>query len=52
MDFIKRCGVMVEPQEGMGVEELLDVAAFAEKNGYGYFFRSDHLFPTSRTKGP
>jgi len=51
LDFIRNCGVMVEPQEGMAVEELLDVAKFAEKSGYGYFFRSDHVLPTSRTKG-
>jgi alkanesulfonate monooxygenase SsuD/methylene tetrahydromethanopterin reductase-like flavin-dependent oxidoreductase (luciferase family) len=51
LDFIKNCGVMVEPQEGMTVDELLDVASSAEKNGYGYFFRSDHLLPTSKKKG-
>ena len=51
MDFIKDCGVMVEPQEGMVVGELLDTASFAEKIGFGYFFRSDHLLPTSRSTG-
>lgn len=51
MDFIKDCGLMVEPQEGMTIDELLDVASFAEKKGFGYFFRSDHLLPTSRKKG-
>jgi alkanesulfonate monooxygenase SsuD/methylene tetrahydromethanopterin reductase-like flavin-dependent oxidoreductase (luciferase family) len=51
LDFIKNCGVMVEPQEGMPVDELLDVVSSAEKNGYGYFFRSDHLLPTSRKTG-
>jgi len=51
LDFIKDCGVMVEPQEGMAVEELLEVAVFAEKTGFGYFFRSDHILPTTRTKG-
>jgi alkanesulfonate monooxygenase SsuD/methylene tetrahydromethanopterin reductase-like flavin-dependent oxidoreductase (luciferase family) len=51
LDFIKRCGLMVEPQEGMPVEELLDLAAFTERTGFGYFFRSDHLLPTSRSKG-
>lgn len=51
MDFIKNCGVMVEPQEGMAVEELLSVASLTERCGYGYFFRSDHLLPTSRRRG-
>ncbi len=39
---------MLEPQEGMGLRELLDVAKSVEKMGYGYLFRSDHLLPTSR----
>jgi alkanesulfonate monooxygenase SsuD/methylene tetrahydromethanopterin reductase-like flavin-dependent oxidoreductase (luciferase family) len=51
LDFIKNCGVMVEPQEGMTVGELLEVASSAEENGFGYFFRSDHLLPTSRRTG-
>jgi alkanesulfonate monooxygenase SsuD/methylene tetrahydromethanopterin reductase-like flavin-dependent oxidoreductase (luciferase family) len=42
---------MVEPQEGMDVEVLMEVAELAERDGYGYFFRSDHLLPTSRSKG-
>jgi alkanesulfonate monooxygenase SsuD/methylene tetrahydromethanopterin reductase-like flavin-dependent oxidoreductase (luciferase family) len=46
--FIKNCGIMVEPQEGMAVKELLDIAKSVEKEGYGYFFRSDHLLPTTR----
>lgn len=48
MAFIKNCGIMLEPQEGMGLRELLDVARGVEKIGYGYLFRSDHLLPTSR----
>jgi len=37
---------MIEPQLGMGFHEVVDWATYAEKNGYGYFFRSDHLAPT------
>jgi alkanesulfonate monooxygenase SsuD/methylene tetrahydromethanopterin reductase-like flavin-dependent oxidoreductase (luciferase family) len=48
MTFMENCGLMLEPQEGMSVEEILDWAAYAEKSGYGYIFRSDHLLPTSR----
>lgn len=40
---------MLEPQEGMKVEEIIGFAAYAEKSGYGYIFRSDHLLPTSGT---
>jgi alkanesulfonate monooxygenase SsuD/methylene tetrahydromethanopterin reductase-like flavin-dependent oxidoreductase (luciferase family) len=35
---------MLEPQEGMKVQEIIDWATYAEKKGYGYIFRSDHLF--------
>ena len=48
MAFIKNCGIMLEPQEGMDVNELLDIAKTVEKESYGYFFRSDHLLPTTR----
>jgi alkanesulfonate monooxygenase SsuD/methylene tetrahydromethanopterin reductase-like flavin-dependent oxidoreductase (luciferase family) len=41
---------MVEPQEGMHVRELLDIARLTEKAGFGYFFRSDHILPTTRRK--
>jgi alkanesulfonate monooxygenase SsuD/methylene tetrahydromethanopterin reductase-like flavin-dependent oxidoreductase (luciferase family) len=34
---------MLEPQEGMKVQEIIDWALYAEKKGYGYIFRSDHL---------
>jgi alkanesulfonate monooxygenase SsuD/methylene tetrahydromethanopterin reductase-like flavin-dependent oxidoreductase (luciferase family) len=40
---IKNCGLMLEPQEGMKVQEIVDWALYAEKKGYGYIFRSDHL---------
>ncbi|HXQ92485.1 MAG TPA: LLM class flavin-dependent oxidoreductase [Nitrososphaerales archaeon] len=42
---------MLEPQEGMSVEEIVGWASYAERSGYGYIFRSDHLIPTSGTKG-
>lgn len=38
---------MLEPQEGMSVDEMVSWATYAEKSGYGYIFRSDHLIPTS-----
>ncbi len=34
---------MIEPQQGMGIEDVLEWAEYAEKSGYGYIFRSDHL---------
>ena len=40
-------GLMLEPQEGMRVEEILEWASYAEKSSYGYIFRSDHLLSTS-----
>jgi alkanesulfonate monooxygenase SsuD/methylene tetrahydromethanopterin reductase-like flavin-dependent oxidoreductase (luciferase family) len=51
LTFIEDSGIMLEPQEGMGLEELLDVAKLVEKSGYGYLFRSDHVLPTSKKKG-
>ncbi len=36
---------MIEPQEGMSVEEVVNWALYAEKMNYGYIFRSDHLLP-------
>jgi alkanesulfonate monooxygenase SsuD/methylene tetrahydromethanopterin reductase-like flavin-dependent oxidoreductase (luciferase family) len=46
--FIRDCGIMVEPQEGMKAGELVDVARTVERAGYGFLFRSDHLLPTSK----
>jgi alkanesulfonate monooxygenase SsuD/methylene tetrahydromethanopterin reductase-like flavin-dependent oxidoreductase (luciferase family) len=34
---------MFEPQEGMKVQDIIEWALYAEKKGYGYTFRSDHL---------
>jgi len=47
LPFIEDCGLMLEPQEGMRVDEIVGWANYAEKSGYGYIFRSDHLLPTS-----
>jgi alkanesulfonate monooxygenase SsuD/methylene tetrahydromethanopterin reductase-like flavin-dependent oxidoreductase (luciferase family) len=44
---INDCGLMLEPQEGMKAEEIVSFADYAERSGYGYIFRSDHLLPTS-----
>jgi alkanesulfonate monooxygenase SsuD/methylene tetrahydromethanopterin reductase-like flavin-dependent oxidoreductase (luciferase family) len=38
---------MFEPQEGLSTQEIVSWAEFAERTGYGYLFRSDHLLPTS-----
>ncbi|GEM_PF-601113 len=43
---IKDCGLMLEPQQGMSVEEIIGWAEYAERNGYGFILRSDHLLPT------
>jgi len=46
MGLIGDCGVMLEPQLGMGFQEVVTWATYAETHGYGYFLRSDHLLPT------
>src|SRR5438093_9148352 len=43
---LKDCGIMLEPQVGMQVGEILEWAEYAEKAGFGYVLRSDHLMPT------
>ena len=43
---ISDCGLVIEPQLGMSFREVVNWAKYAERNGYGYFFRSDHLMPT------
>jgi alkanesulfonate monooxygenase len=47
MVAIGDCGLVIEPQQGMRFQEIIDWCAYAERNGYGYFFRSDHLLPTN-----
>ena len=41
------CGLMLEPQQGMSIRQVVDWARYAESKGYGYIFRSDHLLPTN-----
>jgi alkanesulfonate monooxygenase SsuD/methylene tetrahydromethanopterin reductase-like flavin-dependent oxidoreductase (luciferase family) len=48
---IKDCGMMLEPQLGMSMSQLVGVARQAEELGFGYFFRSDHLLPTNDKRG-
>ena len=42
---------MVEPQLGMRMEGLVEIAKKAEELGFGYFFRSDHILPTDERRG-
>ena len=42
---------MLEPQLGMQVGEILEWAEYAEKAGFGYILRSDHLMPTGGRTG-
>jgi len=48
---IDDCGMMVEPQLGMKMDQLVGAAKEAEELGFGYFFRSDHLLPTNDKRG-
>ncbi|MDH2900585.1 MAG: LLM class flavin-dependent oxidoreductase [archaeon] len=52
MFSIKNCGLMLEPQEGMKVQEIIDWALYAERKGYGYIFRSDHLLALQGSDQP
>jgi len=51
MALISKCGLMVEPQFGMSVQQLVETAVEAESLGFGYVFRSDHLLPTDDSRG-
>lgn len=46
MNLLSRSGLMLEPQLGLSLRGMIDVALFAEKLGYGYVFRSDHFLST------
>ena len=48
---INESGIMVEPQLGMSMEGLIEIARKAEELGFGYFFRSDHILPTDERRG-
>jgi alkanesulfonate monooxygenase SsuD/methylene tetrahydromethanopterin reductase-like flavin-dependent oxidoreductase (luciferase family) len=45
------CGIMLEPQLGMSMEQLVGSAKLAEELGFGYIFRSDHILPTDDRRG-
>ena len=42
---------MLEPQLGMGMDQLVETSMMAERLGFGYMFRSDHLLPTDDRRG-
>ncbi len=51
MSLLDECGVMLEPQLGMEMSDLVDSARLAEQLGFGFLFRSDHLLPTDDRRG-
>jgi alkanesulfonate monooxygenase SsuD/methylene tetrahydromethanopterin reductase-like flavin-dependent oxidoreductase (luciferase family) len=48
---IKDAGIMLEPQLGMSMDQLVKTSRLAEELGFGYLFRSDHLLPTNDKRG-
>jgi alkanesulfonate monooxygenase SsuD/methylene tetrahydromethanopterin reductase-like flavin-dependent oxidoreductase (luciferase family) len=42
---VEDCGLQFEAQEGLSLGELVDWSKYAEREGYGYVFRSDHFLP-------
>ena len=51
MFTIDDCGIMLEPQLGMTMAQLVESAQLAESLGFGYVYRSDHLLPTDNRRG-
>ena len=51
MFSIQDCGLMLEPQLGMTMKQLVATAKQAEDLGFGYLLRSDHLLPTDNRRG-
>jgi len=51
MLHLKDCGIMLEPQLGMPMDQLVETARLAEELGFGYIFRSDHILPTDDKRG-
>lgn len=43
--------LMLEPQEGLTVSDVVNTAKKAEETGFPRLFRSDHLLPTSGRRG-
>ena len=48
---LKNFGIMLEPQLGMTMDSFVQAAKNAERLGFGYVFRSDHLLPTDDRRG-
>lgn len=48
---IRDCGLMLEPQFGMTMEQVVQTSRQAEDLGFGYLFRSGHLLPTGNSRG-
>lgn len=51
MATLRDYGIMLEPQLGMDMAELVETAKFVEKLRFGFLFRSDHLLPTDGRRG-
>ena len=51
MTLLDECGIMLEPQLGMEMSDLVASARLAEQLGFGFLFRSDHLLPTDDRRG-
>ena len=45
------CGIMLEPQLGMSMDQMVDLSKKLEELGFAYVFRSDHILPTSEARG-
>jgi alkanesulfonate monooxygenase SsuD/methylene tetrahydromethanopterin reductase-like flavin-dependent oxidoreductase (luciferase family) len=51
MASLKDFGIMLEPQLGVSMNTLVEASGNAERLGFGYLFRSDHLLPTDDRRG-
>jgi alkanesulfonate monooxygenase SsuD/methylene tetrahydromethanopterin reductase-like flavin-dependent oxidoreductase (luciferase family) len=51
LTLLEKCGIMLEPQEGLASQDVVKAAKMAERLGFGYVLRSDHLLPTSGRRG-
>jgi len=51
MVSISNCGLHLEPEFGLGIKEIVAWAKYAEREGYGYMFQSDHLLPIAGFSG-
>ncbi|MDA4127138.1 MAG: LLM class flavin-dependent oxidoreductase [Thaumarchaeota archaeon] len=48
---LEDCGIMLEPQLGMSMDQLVGSARLAEELSFGYLYRSDHILPTDDRRG-